>query len=175
MAARLTRAKKKITVARIPFAVPARHDLASRVDGVLTVINLLYATGHTAPAGAELVGDDLCDRALDLARLLRTLLVDDREAAGLLALLLVHHARRTTRTGARDQLLRLEDQDRTAWDRTLITEADRLVKDALLAGPPGRLTLQAAIAALHARWQQSPDHDRCSVLVKGCASRRWDP
>jgi RNA polymerase sigma-70 factor, ECF subfamily len=151
MAARLTRAKKKIVAARIPFAVPAATELPERVDAVLTVIHLLYATGHTAHSGEDLVRDDLTARALDLARTLRLLLPADREAAGLLALLLVHHARRLTRTDADGRLLRLEEQDRTAWDRGLIAEADRLVVDALRAGRPGRFTLQAAIAALHAQ------------------------
>jgi RNA polymerase sigma-70 factor, ECF subfamily len=156
MAARITRAKKKIATARIPFAVPARDDLPARVDAVLTAIHLLYSAGHTAPSGDELVRDELTERALDLARMLRALLPDEREAAGLLALLLVHHARRSSRTDADGRLLRLEEQDRSAWDRELIAEADRLVVDALRAGPPGRFTLQAAIAALHA---QAPSYD----------------
>jgi RNA polymerase sigma-70 factor, ECF subfamily len=156
MAARLTRAKKKIAAARIPYAVPSVADLPSRVDAVLTVVHLLYSTGHTAPSGGDLVRDDLCERALDLARLLRRLLPDDREPAGLLALLLVHQARRATRTNRDGRLLRLEDQDRSLWDRELIAEADRLVVAALRAGPPGRFTLQAAIAALHA---QAPTYD----------------
>jgi RNA polymerase sigma-70 factor (ECF subfamily) len=156
MAARLTRAKKKIAAARIPYAVPDAADLPARVDAVLTVVHLLYSTGHTAPSGDDLVRDDLCERALDLARLLRGLLPDDREAAGLLALLLVHEARRVTRTDPDGRLLRLEDQDRSLWDRELIAEADRLVVAALRAGPPGRFALQAAIAALHAR---APSYD----------------
>jgi RNA polymerase sigma-70 factor (ECF subfamily) len=156
MAARLTRAKKKIAAARIPYAVPDAADLPARVDAVLTVVHLLYSTGHTAPSGDDLVRDDLCERALDLARLLRGLLPDDREAAGLLALLLVHEARRVTRTDPDGRLLRLEDQDRSLWDRELIAEADRLVVAALRAGPPGRFALQAAIAALHA---QAPSYD----------------
>jgi RNA polymerase sigma-70 factor (ECF subfamily) len=151
MAARLTRAKKKIAAARIPYAVPSADELPGRVDAVLTVIHLLYATGHTAPSGDDLVRDELTGRALDLARILRLLLPADREAAGLLALLLVHQARRVTRTDEHGRLLRLEEQDRSAWDRELIAEADRLVVTAVGAGPPGRFTLQAAIAALHAQ------------------------
>jgi RNA polymerase sigma-70 factor (ECF subfamily) len=151
MAARLTRAKRKITTARIPYAVPSAAELTERLDAVLTVIHLLYATGHTAPTGADLVRHELCDRALDLAVLVRHLLADEREAAGLHALLLVHHARRATRVDAAGKLLRLEEQDRSHWDRTLIDEADRLIVAALRAGPPGRFTLQAAIAAVHAQ------------------------
>jgi len=151
MAARITRAKKKIATARIPYRVPGAGDLPERVGAVLTVIHLLYAVGHTAPSGENLVRDDLTARALDLARMLQGLLPADHEAAGLLALLLVHEARRATRTSPDGRLLRLEDQDRSRWDRALINEADQLIVAALTAGPPGRFTLQAAIAALHAQ------------------------
>ena len=156
MAARLTRAKKKIAAARIPYAVPSAADLPGRVDVVLTVVHLLYSTGHTAPSGDALVRDDLCERAVDLARMLRDLLPGEREVGGLLALLLVHEARRATRTDGAGRLVRLEDQDRSAWDRDLIAAADRLVVEALSSGPPGRFSLQAAIAALHA---QAPSWD----------------
>jgi RNA polymerase sigma-70 factor, ECF subfamily len=150
MAARLTRAKKKIATARIPYAVPSAEELPARVDAVLTVVHLLYSTGHTAPSGDDLVRADLCDRAVDLARVLRRLLAEDAEVAGLLALLLVHQARRSTRTDADGRLVRLEDQDRSAWDRELIAEADALVVTALRSGASGRFALQGAIAALHA-------------------------
>jgi RNA polymerase sigma-70 factor (ECF subfamily) len=156
MAARLTRAKKKIATAHIPYAVPGADDLAARVDAVLTVIHLLYATGHCAHSGANLVRGELTGRALDLARMLRLLLPDEREAAGLLALLLVHEARRATRTDPHGRLLRLAEQDRSAWDRELIAQADRLLVQTLRAGAPGRFTVQAAIAALHA---QAPSYD----------------
>jgi RNA polymerase sigma-70 factor (ECF subfamily) len=165
MAARLTRAKKKIAAAHIPYAVPSAGELPERVDTVLAVIHLLYATGHTAPSGDDLVRDELTGRALDLARLLRVLLPADREAAGLLALLLVHHARRATRTDGHGRLLRLEEQDRAAWDRELIAEADRLVMAALEAGPPGRFTLQAAIAALHAQAPSYAETDWRQILT----------
>jgi RNA polymerase sigma-70 factor (ECF subfamily) len=155
MAARLTRAKKKIAAAAIPYAVPGPEDLPARLDTVLTVVHLLHTTGHTAPSGDALVRVDLAERALDLARMLHALLPREREVAGLLALLLVHQARQATRTDAAGRLARLADQDRKAWDRAAIAEADRLVVAALRAGPPGRFTLQAAIAALHA---QSPSH-----------------
>jgi RNA polymerase sigma-70 factor (ECF subfamily) len=164
MAARLTRAKKKIAAARIPYAVPSAEELSERVDAVLTVIHLLYATGHTAHSGEDLVRDELTGRALDLARMLRLLLPADGEAAGLLALLLVHEARRGTRTDAHGRLLRLEDQDRAAWDRELIAEADVLVVTALGAGPPGRFTLQAAIASLHAQAPSYAETDWPQIL-----------
>jgi RNA polymerase sigma-70 factor, ECF subfamily len=165
MAARLTRAKKKIAAARIPYAVPSTNELSERVDAVLTVIHLLYATGHTAHSGEALVRDELTGRALDLARMLRLLLPADREAAGLLALLLVHDARRGTRTDAHGRLLRLEEQDRSAWDRELIAEADQLVVAALGSGPPGRFTLQAAIAALHAQAPSYAETDWPQILT----------
>jgi RNA polymerase sigma-70 factor (ECF subfamily) len=156
MAARLTRARKKIVAARIPYAVPSAEELPARVDVALTVIHLLYAAGHTAHSGANLVRDELTARALDLARMLRQLLPGEGEAAGLLALLLCHEARRPTRTDPDGRLLRLAEQDRSAWDRELIAEADRLLVATLRAGRPGRFTLQAAIAALHA---QAPSYE----------------
>jgi RNA polymerase sigma-70 factor, ECF subfamily len=165
MAARLTRAKRKVATARIPYAVPFAAELPARVDAVLTVVHLLYSTGYTARSGRELVRDDLCDRALDLARLLRGLLPDEPEVAGLLALLLAHDARRATRTDAHGRLLRLEEQDRARWDRTQIAEADRLVVAALQAGPPGRFALQAAIAALHAQAPTYQATDWPQILV----------
>jgi RNA polymerase sigma-70 factor (ECF subfamily) len=174
MAARLTRAKKKIATARIPYTVPAPEELPARVDAVLTVIHLLYATGHTAPSGADLVRDELTGRALDLVRMLRLLLPEDREVAGLLALLLVHEARRATRTDDDGRLLRLEDQDRSAWDRELIAEADRLIVAALRAGPPGRFVLQAAIAALHAQAPSYAETDWPQILtLYDELLRRW--
>jgi RNA polymerase sigma-70 factor, ECF subfamily len=165
MAARLTRAKKKITAARIPYTVPLAADLPARVDVVLTVIHLLFATGHTAHSGEHLVRDELTGRAVDLTRMLRDLLPDEPEVSGLLALLLVHQARRATRTDADGRLLRLEEQDRSAWDRDLIAEADRLVVAALTAGPPGRFAVQAAIAALHALAPSYPETDWPQILT----------
>ena len=162
MAARITRAKKKIAAAGIPYAVP--ENLTERLDPVLTVIHLLSTAGHTAPSGAALVRVDLSERALDLARMLRLLLPDEREVAGLLALLLVHHARAATRVDDAGRLLRLSEQDRLSWDAGEITEADRLVVGALRAGPPGRFTLQAAIAALHAQAPSYEDTDWPQLL-----------
>jgi RNA polymerase sigma-70 factor (ECF subfamily) len=164
MAARITRAKKKIAAAGIPYAVPAPEELPGRLDAVLTVIHLLYTTGHTAPAGEDLVRDELTGRALDLARMLRILLPEDREVSGLLALLLVHHARRATRTDAGGRLQRLADQDRSRWDAGLIAEADALIVAALTAGPPGRFLLQAAIAALHAQAAAYDETDWPQIL-----------
>jgi RNA polymerase sigma-70 factor (ECF subfamily) len=150
MAARVTRAKKKITAARIAYRVPAAAELPDRLDAVLTVVHLLFTTGHTAPAGAELVRADLVDRALRLTRLLAQLMPDEREVRGLLALQLLTDARRATRSTSDGRLLLLEEQDRSAWDQAAIHEGTALVVGALRGGCPGRFALQAAIAALHA-------------------------
>jgi RNA polymerase sigma-70 factor (ECF subfamily) len=150
MAARVTRAKKKISAARIAYRVPGAAELPDRLDAVLTVVHLLYTTGHTAPAGENLVRADLVDRAIGLARMLRTLMPDEREVRGLLALLLLTDARRATRADASGRLLLLAEQDRSQWDHRAIGEGTALVTDALRGGRPGRFALQAAIAALHA-------------------------
>ena len=150
MAARVTRAKKKISAARITYRVPAAAELPDRLDAVLTVVHLLYTTGHTAPAGENLVRADLVDRAIGLARMIGALMPDEREVRGLLALLLLTDARRATRADADGRLLLLEEQDRSRWDRAAIDEGAALVPGALRGGCPGRFALQAAIAALHA-------------------------
>jgi RNA polymerase sigma factor (sigma-70 family) len=150
MAARITRAKKKIAAARIPYRVPAADELPERIDAVLAVVHLLFTTGHTAPAGADLVRLDLVERARDLARMLHALQPDNADVAGLLALILLTDARRATRVGTDGQLLLLADQDRSQWDTRAIDEGVALVRRALRGRPPGRYALQAAIAAVHA-------------------------
>ena len=158
MAARITRAKKKIAAARIPYRVPPVEELPARIDAVLDVVHLLFTTGHTAPAGADLVRRDLVERALDLARMLRVLLPEDADVAGLLALVLLTDARRATRVAPDGALLLLEEQDRTQWDRGEIDAGVALVREALRRRPPGRFALQAAIAAVHgeaARWEDT--------------------
>ncbi len=150
MAARVTRAKKKISAARIAYRVPEAAELPDRLDAVLTVVHLLYTTGHTAPDGNGLVRPDLVDRAVGLARMLCGLMPDEPEAHGLLALILLTDARRMTRSAPDGRLLLLEEQDRAQWDRPAIDEGIRLVRPAL-RGCPGRFALQAAIAALHAQ------------------------
>ena len=165
MAARITRAKKKIAAARIPFRIPAAAELPDRLDAVLTVLHLLFTTGHTAPAGPSLTRDDLSRHAIRLTRMLRALMPDEREVRGLLALLLANHARRATRESPDGRLLRLSEQDRTRWDREAIAEADTLVVSALRGGRPGRFALQAAIAALHATAPSYADTDWPQILV----------
>ena len=150
MAARLTRAKKKIAAAHIPYRVPELAELPERTDNVLTVVHLVFTTGHTAPVGSDLVRTDLVEQALYLARMLRTLVPDDADVAGLLALILLTHARRTTRLSPDGSLSLLSEQDRTRWDAAEITEGLGLVREALHRRPPGRYALMAAIAAVHA-------------------------
>jgi RNA polymerase sigma-70 factor (ECF subfamily) len=158
MAARVTRAKKKISAARIAYRVPGPAELPDRLDAVLTVVHLLYTTGHTAPGGDGLVRPDLVNRAVSLARMLCALMPDEPEVRGLLALILLTDARRMTRCAPDGRLLLLEEQDRAQWDRPAIDEGIRLVRDAL-RGRPGRFALQAAIAALHAQAPSYPDTD----------------
>jgi RNA polymerase sigma-70 factor (ECF subfamily) len=165
MAARITRAKKKIVAAGIPFRIPAASELPDRLDAVLTVLHLLFTTGHTAPAGPSLTRDDLARHAIRLTRMLRALMPDEREVRGLLALLLAGHARRATRVDEHGRLLRLSEQDRARWDREAIAEADALVVSALRGGRPGRFAVQAAIAALHATAPSYADTDWPQILV----------
>ena len=158
MAARITRAKKKIAEAHIPYRLPADEDLSQRVEAVLTVLHLLFATGHTAPSGHELVRAELIERALDLARMLRLLLPTDPDVAGLYALMLLTDARRDTRTDASGRVLRLSEQDRGRWDRRAIAEGLAAARLAARAHSAGRFPLMAAIAAVHAeapRWEQT--------------------
>jgi RNA polymerase sigma-70 factor (ECF subfamily) len=149
MAARITRAKKKIAGAGIPYRVPDSEDLPQRVEAVLTVVDLVFTTGHTAPSGAGLVRADLVDRALGLARMLRVLLPGDAGVAGLLAHMLLADARRATRIDAEGRLVLLKDQDRGLWDREAIAQGRALVREALRRRPPTRFALMAAIGAIH--------------------------
>jgi RNA polymerase sigma-70 factor (ECF subfamily) len=164
MAARVTRAKKKISAARIAYRVPGEAELPDRLDAVLTVVHLLYTTGHTAPSGDGLVRADLVERAIDLARTLSVLMPDEREVRGLLALLLLTDARRATRIGPDGRMLLLEDQDRSRWDQAAIAEGSALVVGALRGGCPGRFALQAAIAAVHAQAPGYPQTDWRQLL-----------
>jgi RNA polymerase sigma-70 factor (ECF subfamily) len=150
MAARITRAKKKIAAARIPYRVPGPAELPGRIDAVLTVVHLVFTTGYTAPTGSELLRSDLVERSVHLARMLRSLLPRDPDVAGLLALVLLTDARRPTRMAADGTLTLLSDQDRSRWDPDEIAEGLGLVREALSHRPPGRFALMAAIAAVHA-------------------------
>ena len=150
MAARITRAKKKIATARIPYRIPSLAELPQRIEAILATVHLIFTTGHTAPAGATLVREDLVTRALDLARMLRSLLPQDADVAGLLALIMLTDARRAARLDPSGTLLLLADQDRSLWDADAIAEGVSLVQESLRTRPLGRYALQAAIAAVHA-------------------------
>lgn len=164
MAARMTRAKKKIAVARIPYRVPRGDELRARTDAVLIVVHLLFTTGHTAPVGEQLSQVDLVERSLDLARMLAGLLPDDPEASGLLALILLTDSRRDTRVGARGEFLALADQDRSQWHRASIDEGLSLVAQSIRRGRPGRFTLMAAIAAVHASAEHWDETDWAEIV-----------
>ncbi len=150
MAKRLVRAKHKIHNAGIPYRVPPAHLLPERTAGILAVLYLLFNEGYSASAGADLVRDGLCAEAIRLARALVQLMPDEPEAAGLLALMLLHDARRATRVDDAGDLVRLEDQDRSRWNRREIDEGVALLEAALRRGRAGPYELQAAIAACHA-------------------------
>jgi RNA polymerase sigma factor (sigma-70 family) len=158
MAARLTRAKKKIALARIPYRVPEPDEMRSRIDAVLTVIHLLFTTGHTAPVGDSLTREDLIERSLDLCRMLHALLPHEAEITGLLALIVITDSRRRARVGRDGALVTLEHQDRTLWISESIDEGLSLVSEAVRRGRPGRFTLMAALSAVHASsptWDQT--------------------
>jgi len=158
IAQRIVRAKAKIRDARIPYQVPEAHELTARVDAVLRVVYLVFNEGYSASAGATLTRHDLCAEAIRLGRLLARL-VAEPEVTGLLALMLLHESRRPARTTPEGDLILLEQQDRSVWDRRLIDEGSRLVDEALASRRVGPYTLQAAIAALHAGARSASDTD----------------
>ena len=149
MAARITRAKKKIAGAKIPYRVPRDAELPDRLKPVLAVVYLIFNEGYTASSGDDLVREDLCAEAIRLARLLAELMPDEAEVLGLLALLLLTESRRAARTAADGSLVLLPDQDRTRWNRDLIAEGQTLVRACLRRNRPGPYQIQAAINAVH--------------------------
>lgn len=169
MAQRLVRAKKKITDAKIPYEVPEATQMAERLHAVLTVLYLVFTEGYTATRGDALLRTDLSAEAIRLARLVRALTTNENDEApgevtGLLALMLLHDARRAARVDAQGDLVVLDEQDRSLWDHDAIAEALPLVREAM-ATAPGPFAIQAALAAEHARARRKEDTDWKAILA----------
>ncbi len=165
MSQRLVRAKNKIKIAKIPYAVPERAELDERLDAVLTVVYLVFSEGYAATSGDAWVRRDLSSEAIRLGRLLERLLPERSEPVALVALMLLHDSRRAARVDVRGDLVLLEDQDRTLWDRAQITEGRERVSRALRGGGPTAYALQAAIAALHAEAPTAIDTDWPQIVL----------
>jgi RNA polymerase sigma-70 factor (ECF subfamily) len=165
MAKRLTRAKKKIAEARIPYRVPAAHRLQERLGGVLAVIYALFNEGYGASAGDELIRQELCTEALRLGRLLSELMPDEPEALGLLSLMLLHDSRRAARLDRAGELVTLEEQDRTLWHNEAIAEGCKVLDRAVRLRRPGPYQLQAAVAATHAQAPTAADTDWREIVI----------
>ena len=180
MEQRITRAKAKIKAARIPYRMPSADDLPARVSGVLAVLYLVFNEGYLASGpGTDPVRHDLTTEAIRLTRLIRVLLPQDGEVAGLLALMLLTEARRTARVSANGELVALDEQDRGAWDAELIAEGHRLVRERLVAAAagvaPGRYQILAAINAVHTSARDVSDTDWSQVLALYDQLVRLDP
>ncbi|GII00572.1 RNA polymerase subunit sigma-24 [Planobispora takensis] len=177
MGRRITRAKDKIKAARIPYRVPPAEDLPNRVSGVLAVLFLVFNEGYLASGpDSDPVRHDLTAEAIRLTRLIRDLMPEDGEVAGLLALMLLIEARRTARVSGGGELVPLDEQDRGAWDAALIAEGHRLVRERLAAGQaPGRYQILAAINAVHTSARDVRDTDWSQVVALYDQLVRLDP
>jgi len=177
MEQRITRAKAKIKAARIPYRVPSAEDLPARVSGVLAVLFLVFNEGYLATGpGTDPVRHDLTAEAIRLTRLIRALMPEDGEVAGLLALMLLTQARRAARVSAGGELVTLAEQDRGTWDAALIAEGHRLVRERLAAGvAPGRYQILAAISAVHTSARDVRDTDWSQVVALYNQLVRLDP
>lgn len=165
MAKRLTRAKRKIEQANIPYRVPPAHQLTERLRAVQVVIYALFNEGYGASSGDELIRRDLCTEAIRLGRLLVELMPDEPEALGLLSLMLLHDARRPARLDAAGELVTLEEQDRNLWDHATIDAACKLLDKAVRLRRPGPYQLLAAIAASHAQASTAADTDWREIVA----------
>ncbi|HJR41916.1 MAG TPA: DUF6596 domain-containing protein [Gemmatimonadaceae bacterium] len=165
MAQRISRAKQSIKASGIPFSMPSEGERAERLGAVLHVLYLIFNEGYVSTSGLALQRADLAGEAIRLARALRAILPDDGEVAGLLALMLLTDARRAARTGPRGELVPLDEQDRSLWDRELIAEGVALISEALPRGAVGPYQLQAAIAAVHDEAARVEDTDWREILA----------
>jgi RNA polymerase sigma-70 factor, ECF subfamily len=177
MGQRITRAKAKIKAARIPYRVPSAEDLPARISGVLAVLFLVFNEGYLATGpDTDPVRHDLTAEAIRLTRLIRALMPEDGEVAGLLALMLLAEARRTARVSASGELVTLDEQDRGAWDTALVAEGHWLVRERLATGvAPGRYQILAAINAVHTSARHARDTDWSQVIALYDQLVRLDP
>jgi RNA polymerase sigma-70 factor (ECF subfamily) len=165
MSQRLVRVKRKIREAGIPYRVPPAHDLPERLDAVLAVIYLVFNEGYSASAGEALIRGELCAEAIRLGRVVSSLMPDEPEALGLMALMLLQDSRREARTGAGGEAIVLEDQDRSLWDEAKIAEGTQLVERALRMRRAGPYQVQAAVAAVHCRAARAEDTDWTEIAA----------